>query len=63
MLCCLYGFELVHTNDLEKRKIEDFKKYNITNLYKVDTLKLIDLYTNNMYYKNDCYQIPVCKIL
>lgn len=60
---CLYGFELVHTNDLEKRKIEDFKKYNITNLYKVDTLKLIDLYTNNMYYKNDCYQIPVSKIL
>lgn len=54
---CLYGFELVHKNDLEQRKIEDFKKYKITNLYKVDTLKLIDLYKNNI------YQIPVCKIL
>jgi len=54
---CLYGFELVHKNDLDERKIQDFKKYKITNLYKVDTLKLIDLYKNNI------YQIPVCKIL
>ena len=49
---CAIGFELVLTCDVDEAKYKDLKEYNITPIYKIDTLELINLY--NKYQHQYC---------
>jgi hypothetical protein len=50
ILCLFISFQLLANNDLELKRIEDYKNYCLENLNKVDKIERVKLYENLCYY-------------